>query len=235
MRNRLKELRQLHQWSQADLARELGVSRQAVNGFESGRFKIASLFNVAIEGVFIHEAKRSMQTLVERVKKIFGFEFGFEQFTEKAVHALILASNEAGRLQDQQVEPKHLLFGLLVDPTMTSAQLLRANGATVDIEIHIDVNEISMASHGVVKYSPKSDFILELALQIARLQGTKSIGTEHLLWGLVRLAVTDKTTLGELFQSYGININTLNDQLDRLTNFVDVTRSNLKITETIYP
>ena len=34
----MKELRQLHQWSQADLARELGVSRQAVNGFESGKF-----------------------------------------------------------------------------------------------------------------------------------------------------------------------------------------------------
>lgn len=231
MKNRLKELRQLHQWSQADLARELGVSRQAVNGFESGRFapsldmafKIASLFNVAIEGVFIYEAKRSMQTLVEQVKKFFGFEFGFEQFTEKVVHALILASNEAGRLQNQQVEPKHLLFGLLVDPTMTSAQLLRANGATVDIEIHIEINEISLESNGIVKFSPKSEFILELALQIARLQGKKSIGTEHLLWGLTHLAATDKTTLGELFQSYGININTLNDQLDQLTDFADVT------------
>ncbi len=64
MKNRLKELRQLHEWSQSDLARELGVSRQAVNGFESGKFdpsldmafKIASLFNVAIEDVFIYEA-----------------------------------------------------------------------------------------------------------------------------------------------------------------------------------
>ena len=74
MKNRLKELRQLHQWSQADLARELGVSRQAVNGFESGKFdpsldmafKIANLFNVAIEHVFIYEAKNTMQTLIER-------------------------------------------------------------------------------------------------------------------------------------------------------------------------
>ena len=34
MKNRLKELRQLHQWSQSDLARELGVSRQSVfHGF----------------------------------------------------------------------------------------------------------------------------------------------------------------------------------------------------------
>ncbi len=38
MKNRLKELRQLHSLSQSDLARELRVSRQAVNGFESGKF-----------------------------------------------------------------------------------------------------------------------------------------------------------------------------------------------------
>jgi putative transcriptional regulator len=227
MKNRLKELRQLHQWSQSDLARELGVSRQAVNGFESGKFdpsldmafKIASLFNVAIEDVFIYEAKLSMQTLVERVKNFFGFEFGFERFTDKAILAIKFAQNKAVRLQNQQVEPQHLLAGLLVDPTMTSAHLLRANGATVDIEI----NEQSLESHGNIKFSPKSKFVLELALQIVRLQGKKSIGTEHLLWGLARLAATDKTTLGELFQSYGIDINTLNDQLDRLNNFADVT------------
>jgi putative transcriptional regulator len=71
MKNRLNELRQLHQWSQSDLARELGVSRQAVNGFESSKFdpsldmafKIANLFHVAIEDVFIYEVKSSMQTL----------------------------------------------------------------------------------------------------------------------------------------------------------------------------
>ena len=74
MKNRLKELRQLHQWSQSDLARKLAVSRQAVNGFESGKFtpsldmafKIANVFDVAIEDIFIHEVKNSMQVLAER-------------------------------------------------------------------------------------------------------------------------------------------------------------------------
>ncbi|KAM3090154.1 pentapeptide repeat-containing protein [Phormidesmis sp. 146-35] len=76
MKNRLKELRQLHRWSQAELARQLGVSRQSVNGFESGKFdpslemafKIASLLNVAIEEIFIYERTHAMPTLVEQVK-----------------------------------------------------------------------------------------------------------------------------------------------------------------------
>jgi putative transcriptional regulator len=217
MKNRLKELRQLYQWSQSDLARELGVSRQAVNGFESGKFdpsldmafKIANLLNVAIENVFIYEAKNSMQTLIERFTNLLGFEFGFERFTEKAINAVKFAHNEASRAQKQQVEPEHLLAGLLADPTTTSAQLLRANGMTLDIEI----NDHSFESRGEAKLSPKSKFVMELALQIVRLQGKKSIGTEHLLWGLIRLAETDKNILSELLQRYGVDAEALNNQL----------------------
>jgi putative transcriptional regulator len=212
MKNRLKELRQVCQWSQSDLARELGVSRQAVNGFESGKFdpsldmafKIASLFNVALEDVFIYE-KNSMQTLVERFKNYFGFE----RFTEKAINVVKFARSEAARSQKSQVEPEHLLAALLADPTTTSARLLRANGCQVDIE----TNEHSFESRENLRFSPQSNFVLELALQVVRLQGKKSIGTEHLLWGLLRLAETDKTTLSDLFQRYEIDLEALNNQL----------------------
>ncbi|MGB3636174.1 MAG: helix-turn-helix domain-containing protein [Rivularia sp. (in: cyanobacteria)] len=215
MKNRLKELRQLHKRSQSDLARELGVSRQAVNGFESGKFdpsldmafKIASLFDVAIEDVFIYEAK-SMQTLLDRVKNFFGLDFGFERFTQKAINAIKFAQNHAV-LGESQVKPEHLLAGLLADPTTTSAQLLRANGVTVDIAI----DEHSFESGENVKLNPQSKFIIELALQVVRLQGKKSIGTEHILWGLVRLADTDKTIVSELFERYGINLETLSAQV----------------------
>lgn len=217
MKNRLKELRQLHQWSQSDLARALGVSRQAVNGFESGKFdpsldmafRIASLFQVAVEDVFIFEAKNSMQTLLERVKNFFGFEFGFEQFTEQAIHVITFAQNEALRLQRPQVEPEQLLAGLLADPTTMSAQLLQANGIT----LRVTTNEHSFEPGENLKLNSQSKFVLELALQVVRLQSKKSIGTEHLLWGLMRLADTDKTIVSDLFQRYGINLNALNNQL----------------------
>ncbi len=216
MKNRLKELRQLYQWSQSDLARELGVSRQAVNGFESGKFdpslemafKIANLLDVAIENIFIYEEK-SMQTLIERFTNFLGFDFGFERFTEKSINAVKFAHHQASRSQNLQVEPEHLLAGLLADPTTTSAQLLRANGVTLNLEI----NEHSFESHGDVKLSQKSKFVMDLALQIVRLHGKKTIGTEHLLWGLMRLAETDKTAVSELFQRYKIDAVALNNQL----------------------
>lgn len=63
MKNRLKILRAERNWSQGDLADRLEVSRQSVNAIETGRydpslplaFRIAKLFDLPIEAVFIDE------------------------------------------------------------------------------------------------------------------------------------------------------------------------------------
>ncbi len=60
MKNRLKVLRAERDWSQAELAGRLDVSRQAVNAIETGKydpslplaFRIARLFDMKIEEVF---------------------------------------------------------------------------------------------------------------------------------------------------------------------------------------
>ena len=65
MKNRLRMLRTDCEWSQAELARRLGVSRQTVNSLEREKydpslnlaFRIAHLFERAIEEVFHHERK----------------------------------------------------------------------------------------------------------------------------------------------------------------------------------
>jgi putative transcriptional regulator len=60
MNNRLKVLRAERNWSQAELALRLDVSRQAVNAIETGKhdpslaltFRIARLFQLPIEEIF---------------------------------------------------------------------------------------------------------------------------------------------------------------------------------------
>jgi putative transcriptional regulator len=64
MKNRLRVLRAERAWSQADLAERLGASRQTLNAIETGRydpslplaFKIARLFELHIEDIFIDNA-----------------------------------------------------------------------------------------------------------------------------------------------------------------------------------
>ena len=63
MRNRLKVLRAERDWSQADLAERLDVSRQSVNAIETGKydpslplaFKIADVFGAPIEEIFLRD------------------------------------------------------------------------------------------------------------------------------------------------------------------------------------
>jgi putative transcriptional regulator len=66
MINRLRVLRAEYGWSQAELGGRLGVSRQAVNAIETGKydpslplaFKIARLFDRPIEEIFSDEKER---------------------------------------------------------------------------------------------------------------------------------------------------------------------------------
>ncbi len=70
MKNRLRVLRAERNWSQADLAERLDVSRQAVNAVETGKydpslplaFKIARLFDLPIEDIFQYDPVFDDQT-----------------------------------------------------------------------------------------------------------------------------------------------------------------------------
>ena len=61
MKTRLRVLRAEREWSQADLAERLHVSRQTINAIETGKydpslslaFNIAKLFDMRIETVFL--------------------------------------------------------------------------------------------------------------------------------------------------------------------------------------
>lgn len=65
MKNLLKVLRAERDWTQAELARRLDVSRESINAIEKERydpslplaFEIAALFDKKIEDVFLHKKR----------------------------------------------------------------------------------------------------------------------------------------------------------------------------------
>jgi len=60
MRNTIKVERAKKNWTQADLAKEIGISRQAVNSIETGKFtpstllalRMAKAFETTVETLF---------------------------------------------------------------------------------------------------------------------------------------------------------------------------------------
>ena len=63
MKNKLKVLRAERNWSQEELGQKVGVSRQAINAIEREKvypslplaFKLADLFDLQIEDIFIRD------------------------------------------------------------------------------------------------------------------------------------------------------------------------------------
>jgi len=66
LRNKIRELRETYQLTQKELGEKVGVSRQAINAVETGKFepsiwlayKLAKYFNMMIEDLFDFEGSK---------------------------------------------------------------------------------------------------------------------------------------------------------------------------------
>lgn len=71
MENRLRVLRAERSWSQQNLGERLEVSRQSINAIETGKydpslplaFRIAELFELPIEEIFVSPSRRSSKAI----------------------------------------------------------------------------------------------------------------------------------------------------------------------------
>lgn len=113
-------------------------------------------------------------------------------FTEKAKKALENAQTEAKAFKHQSVGSEHILLGLVLETEGIAGKTLRQLGANVkDIREEVE----SLTGYGTVKsyvgthylpYSPRAKQILNYATDEAKRLGAPSVGTEHLLLGLLR-------------------------------------------------
>jgi arabinose-5-phosphate isomerase len=114
----------------------------------------------------------------------------FERYTEKARRTIFFARYEAAICGSRTIEPPHMLLGILREANLTIAAMV-AGGSLEVSRIHEEV------SAGLTKTNPiatsvdlplgqDSKSILLQAAAAANDHGHKHIGTEHLLWGVVR-------------------------------------------------
>ena len=191
VQNRLKELRKAQKWSQAELARRLDISRQAVNGFESGKFtpslemafKIASLFDAPIETIFLYQRQNIMQTLVEKIDNFTQWLPKGERFTDEAIQAIAIAQKHAATLGYERVEPENMLYGLSLNPSSKASELL----AKKILDLKPQFLNLELKNARITQFSEESKYILEQALNIARLNRHKDIKVEYIAWGLIQL------------------------------------------------
>jgi len=113
----------------------------------------------------------------------------FEQFTDKAIKAIMLAQEEARRLGHNLVGTEQILLGLIGEGTGVAAKVLTELGITLQdarTEVEKIIGRGTRFVPAEIPFTPKVKRVFEQAFAEARQLGNNYIGTEHLLLGLLR-------------------------------------------------
>ncbi|HLS89246.1 MAG TPA: Clp protease N-terminal domain-containing protein, partial [Sphingobacteriaceae bacterium] len=114
----------------------------------------------------------------------------FGRYSERAQRVIVLAQEEARRLNYNYVGTEHLLLGLIREGTGIAAKALQSLGINLD-QVRGEVEKIigrgNAPMTGEIGYTPRAKkVVMELAPEEARLLGHNYVGTEHILLGLIR-------------------------------------------------
>ncbi len=147
----------------------------------------------------------------------------FNRFTERAKKVIILARQEAGRLNHDYIGTEHLLLGLVKVGGGVAAEVLESLGLSLQ-KIRLEVEKMvqpgpSTLSIGEIPFTPRAKKVLDLAVEEARAIGHNYIGTEHILLGLVK---EGEGVASQVLENLGINLDSLRGKVLELLGAQDM-------------
>jgi hypothetical protein len=111
----------------------------------------------------------------------------FERFTSQSRRVVVLAQEEARKLDHNYIGTEHLLLGLLHEGKGSAAQALTSMGVTLEAgrsQVELIIGRGQAEPSGHISFTPRAKKSLELSLREALHLSHNYIGTGHLLLGL---------------------------------------------------
>ena len=112
-----------------------------------------------------------------------------ERYSEQALKALLKAKEWAVRFNAQQINPEHLLLGLIEEQGTKASQLLQESGIDVETVVQQLSGQVQATEETRLREpsaSPSLQRILKRAESEARFLGEENVDTAHLLLSLLR-------------------------------------------------
>jgi len=138
----------------------------------------------------------------------------FQRFTERAQKALVMAQEEARRLNYNFVGTEHLLLGLIREGDGVAAKVLLSMGITLDRvrgEVEKVIGRGSTPADGEIGLTPRAKkVVLEFSAEEARHLGHNYIGPEHILLGLIR---EGEGVAARVLVNLGVDLDKLRSQI----------------------
>ena len=137
-----------------------------------------------------------------------------DNFTPRAKQVLVIARNEAQRLNHDYVGSEHLLLGLISLGEGVAVEVLRAMGLNLE-ELRIEVEKSSGAGGGTLvegelPFSPRLKKLFVLSAKEAKSMNYNFIGTEHLLLAILR---EGESVAARILKNLNIDIETVRQEI----------------------
>ena len=143
----------------------------------------------------------------------------FERYTEKARRVIFFARYEALQYGSLVISPEHILLGLMrEDKTMSTRFFPFRTGLTVDairreVESRIVLRD-KMPQSAELHLAPETKRILALAREESERLRNRTIGTEHLLLGIMR---EENSIAAEILAAQGLRLQAIREEISRQT------------------
>jgi len=142
----------------------------------------------------------------------------FERYTEKARRVIFFARYEASQFGASQIEPEHVLLGLVREDKKLTARFFARNTSVESIRKEIKEragHAPRISSQIDLPLSDESKRALFFATEESDQLGHRHIGTEHLLLGLLRV---ENSVAAEILNGRGLRLSDIRLDLSRQGN-----------------
>jgi len=136
------------------------------------------------------------------------------RFTERAQRVILIAQEEAKRLNHDYVGTEHILLGLIALGEGVAAQVLANLGVDLrrvrsEIEKIVGTGDNVMLL-GEIPFTPRAKKVLEYAVEEAQHMGHSYVGTEHLLLGLIR---EEEGVAARVLENLGLRLDVVREEV----------------------
>lgn len=113
------------------------------------------------------------------------------EFTQQVSDIVVYGKEEANRLQNDHIEPEHLLLGILRDGECKAAEILKSfylnlKGIKNELEIQLREKSILENYSQDITFSEEASKILTLSKLEAKLMNNEKVDTPHILLAIMR-------------------------------------------------
>lgn len=127
----------------------------------------------------------------------------FGRFTRNARFSFQIAEEEARRMFKSEVDPSHVLIGIMSANTTKASEILRQNGLEIETlkEMVEKLSTVDVSRPQEIYYSASLKYVIEESIKMVNQTNAQIVTTEHILYSIVKMNEAPVSIILERFSA----------------------------------